>query len=161
MVKPLVGGHLEADQTCRSELMEFRTRYSKLNGTMLFTPASVNTSSAVCDLDAVDMYASNISLYPDCATARPFECCRTKRHADHRSMYYLNENNVSANDGNDGQRFSRGYPIGDDVFGSESSALVVGDLDLDGLPDLIPNGIYINHGTNASSGDGRFHSVPD
>lgn len=122
-------------------------------GTTVEAAALLTTGvKTVCNLDAIDVYTDNLSVYDDCDTAQDFQCCRTSRHADHRSMYYI------TGSGDTGQTFSPGIPIGNDVFGAENSALAMGDLNMDGKIDMVlPDGIYLNQGT----GGPLYNSQPD
>ena len=71
-------------------------------------------------------------------------------------MYYLNQNHAS------GQSFSAGYPIGTDVFGEDDTALAVGDLNGDRLPDIVmPDGIRINQGSTGGLDFNMFNQLPD
>jgi hypothetical protein len=129
-------------------LYEVRVFGTTVEAAALLT-AGVKT---VCNLDAIDVYNDDLSVYDDCNAAQDFQCCRTSRHADHRSMYYI------TGSGDTGQTFNNGIPIGNDVFGAENSALAMGDLNMDNLIDIVlPDGIYLNQGT-----DGAFYkSRPD
>lgn len=151
IVDPLIGGHLEANDTCRRDLLNFKLRYLPLisNGF---------DSDLVCDYDATDPYsATTASTYTDCTNSQNETCCFTDRHADHRSMYYLNQDGT-------GQNFSHGIPIGSDVYGSSASAMTAGDLNNDGFPELImTDGIYINlcNGSRPCTLTTQYHSEPD
>jgi hypothetical protein len=65
-------------------------------------------------------------------------CCVTDRHADHRSMYFLSNDNT-------GQNFANGVPIGDNVYGGKSTAMTSADLNGDGFEELLmANGVFLN-----------------
>jgi len=145
-----MGDHLDVHSECRSDLLNFKLRYFQLisNGF---------GSDSVCDYDAIDPYTASSATYPACSTSDTTDahhgtCCFTDRHADHRSMYYLSDDNT-------GQNFKSGVPIGQNVYGSESSAMTSGDLNGDGYPELImADGVYINKGAGFSA---QYNSQPD
>ena len=76
---------------------------------------------------------------PTVTTAAAYDnCCLTDRHADHRSMYFLSNDNS-------GQNFANGVPIGDNVYGGKSTAMISADLNGDGFEELLmANGIFFN-----------------
>ena len=134
-----MGDHLTASDQCRTDLLQFKLRYFQTN------PALDNKS--VCDYDSIDHYAAlqNTAFF-DCSTLNKSDsglCCKVDRHADHRSMYYLNNGSFGVHAV--GQNFAAGVPIGTDVYGQEASAMTAGDLNMDGYPELImADGVYIN-----------------
>ena len=134
IVDPLMGDHLTAGDDCRSDLMEFKLRFFRLT----------SAGGTACDYDAVDAYtAITGATFPTCdptvTTAAAYDnCCITDRHADHRSMYFLSNDNT-------GQNFANGVPIGDNVYGGKSTAMISADLNGDGFEELLmANGIFFN-----------------
>jgi len=142
-----MGDHLDVHSECRSDLLNFKLRYFQLisNGF---------GSDSVCDYDAIDPYTASSATYPACSTSDTTDahhgtCCFTDRHADHRSMYYLSDDNT-------GQNFKSGVPIGQNVYGSESSAMTSGDLNGDGEISL-PVFLSAAHMLQAAFGSVRPH----
>lgn len=139
-----MGDHLDVHSACRSDLLNFKLRYFPLisNG---FPTDTTYSGQVLCDYDSVDPYTSGLvgTNYPVCGTLGAAksdyaQCCKVDRHADHRSMFYLSNDNS-------GQSFQSGTAIGENVYGSEASAMTAGDLNGDGFPELImSDGIYVN-----------------
>lgn len=141
-----MGDHLDAGDGCRSDLMNFKLRYFP-------TIANGFGTDTVCDYDAIDPYTASTGTYATCNPADTTDaaygaCCFVDRHADHRSMYYLSQDAS-------GQNFAPGVAIGQNVYGSTASAMTAGDLNGDGLHELImADGVFINNA-------GTFNAVPD
>ena len=144
VVDPLMGDHLKATDQCRSDLMEFKLRFFRLS----------SEGGTACDYDNFDPYTSIAGgAFPTCDSTLSTDthydsCCVTDRHADHRSMYYISKDST-------GQSFENGVPIGENVYGGRSAAMITADLNGDGFEELLmADGVYINHG-------GTFSSKPD
>ena len=102
-------------------------------------------------LDTVVWYKDDTgTFYYDAladARATTLECCRTTRHADHRSMLYTQSTHASSQEG---REWLAPEALTDDVFGDEHRTASAGDLDLDGYPDLlVGNRVFLNGGTVA------------
>lgn len=144
VVDPLMGAHLTASDDCREDLMEFKLRFFQ----------RIAIGGTVCDYDILNPYTSITGgTFPVCdptiTTPAAYDnCCTVDRHADHRSMYFLSNDNT-------GQNFANGVPIGDNVYGGESTAMITADLNGDGFEEiLMANGIFFNTA-------GTFNTVPD
>jgi len=141
VVDTLMGAHLEAKDTCRRDLLDFKLRWFNATG---------DDGRVVCDIDAIDPYTADMSKLTECNSTSVRECCKVDRHADHRSMYYPNQDVT-------GQSFGPGVPIADDVFGSEATAMVTADVNNDGRVDIVmSDGIRLNTG----GGSFTFVSLP-
>tara|TARA_Y100000389_G_C17471054_1_gene530954 strand:- start:6012 stop:17054 length:11043 start_codon:yes stop_codon:yes gene_type:complete len=128
-------------------------QYVSYNIDSQFCPSTPNN---VCDYDAVDPYTTGLvgNNYPDCtaldsSAGNYSQCCKVDRHADHRSMFYMHNSGsadaISPGSTLTSNSFLPGIPIGRNVYGSEASAMAVGDLNDDGFAELImSDGIYVN-----------------
>jgi len=135
--RPLTGGHLQANDTCRADLNLFKLRWMPFQ-------------LGACDLDALNPRILNSGSFGSCSESTDEDkrsCCTTTRHSLHRTEVYKSLGN--------GQFDSNPTYVGTDVFGSSDAALAVGDLNLDGHSDLIiGNKIFMS-----TDGNG-FRSTP-
>ena len=143
VVDTLMGAHLEANDTCRRDLLDFKLRLFQLHG----DDVPNNGRPEVCNIDAIDPYTQR-NLYGLCDNTTEDKCCRVNRHADHRSMWYPNLDGT-------GQKFGAGVPLSEDVYGPDMSAIAVADVNNDEHIDIVtPDGVRVNDGS------GGFSMVP-
>jgi hypothetical protein len=121
-----MGGFLNASETCRRDLLEFKLQYM---------PTASAAGTAVCD------YFNEIMspLLPDCASAAVEQCCNTDRHPWHATRVHANGGSAT---------FPSSAKVGRDLFPKSQDSLAAGDLNGDGHVDLlIGNEIFLNNGT--------------
>jgi hypothetical protein len=140
-----MSGYMEANSTCRNELMEFKLQF--------MPPCLPNTAgcppgetTSVCDYLNVNPIPTHGDEAANCDSAPDYECCDVARHPRHVSKTLVN---------NGAATFAT-YEVGDDIFDSETrSSVVAADLNMDGHQDLlIGNEFYKGDGT------GNFEGVP-
>ena len=147
-----MSGYMEANSTCRNELMEFKLQF--------MPPCLPNTAGCprpetieVCDYLNVNPIPTHGDDKANCDSAMDYECCDVARHPRHVSKTLVN---TGAGTGAATFATNNHYEVGDDIFDSETrSSVVAADLNMDTHQDLlIGNEFYKGDGT------GNFEGVP-
>lgn len=141
-----MSGYMEANSTCRNELMEFKIQF--------MPPCLPNTAGCpqpatalVCDYLNINPIPTHGDGEADCDIAMDYDCCDVARHPNHVSKTLLNNGAPSFATNNH-------HEVGDDIFDSETrSSVVAADLNMDGHQDLlIGNEFYIGDGSGNFEG---------
>ena len=141
-----MSGYMQANSTCRNEIMEFKLQYMPL-----CLPNNQNCNeegtTQVCDYLNINPIPTHGDDVTDCDNAQNHDCCDVARHPRHMSKALINNGTATF-------AISNQSDVGDDIFDLETrSSVVAADLNMDGHQDLlIGNEFYKGNGSGSFDG---------